>query len=372
MTKKKLLIVGAFPKQDQIIFGGIVRSCDLILKSSIKDAYEILPFDSSQISNPPPLFAIRALLAFKRLISFVHHIIKVKPDSALIFCSDSFSALEKGLMIYICKLFKIPSLIFPRAGNLIKQSQNSKIFFRVIKFFFTKASIFLCQGESWQDFALNKLLFSSDRVTVINNWTADSRKLEIGATKNYEQKEGALKFIFVGWVEEFKGIFELTHACKHLADLGYDFSLTIIGDGHASKNVTKFITKNKLDRFIDFRGWIDSNKLDSILLNHDIFVLPSWSEGFPNSMIEAMACGLTTIVTPVGIIPDFIEDNEHALIVPVKNEQSLAQAMIELIDNQHLRERLGRNAHSLAKREFSSSRALRELTNAIDASLTYN
>jgi glycosyltransferase involved in cell wall biosynthesis len=371
LSKKQLLIVGAFPKKDKIIFGGIARSCNLILKSPISDTYNIVQFDSSQISNPPPSFIVRARLASKRLLSFLFHIIKLRPDSVLIFCSDGSSALEKGLMIYICKLCKIPSLIFPRAGNLIKQSEDSIIFFKIVKFFFSKASIFLCQGKSWKDFALKKLLLPHNTVILINNWTADSKKLEIGMRKNYEQT-GAIKFIFIGWVEKFKGIHELMNACKHLVDQGHNFSLTVVGGGHAIKSISQFITKHKLEDVVDLCGWVDPNKLDNILSNHDVFVLPSWSEGFPNSMIEAMACGLTPIVTPVGAIPNFVQDDEHALLVPVRNEQRLAQAMKALICDQSLRERLGRNAYLLSKREFSSTQALKKLSNAIDESLIYN
>ena len=63
--KKKVLIVGSFPSKEKKIFGGINRSCKILSESFLSKEFQLIEFDSSQISNPPPNFFIRLLMAFK-------------------------------------------------------------------------------------------------------------------------------------------------------------------------------------------------------------------------------------------------------------------------------------------------------------------
>ena len=83
---KKLLIVGSFPSKKRQIFGGVNRSCQILLNSSITEEFEVIPFDSSQISNPPPNIFIRSLLATLRLFKLLYVIRKIRPQVSLIFC----------------------------------------------------------------------------------------------------------------------------------------------------------------------------------------------------------------------------------------------------------------------------------------------
>ena len=142
MSNYKLLIVGSFPKKGSKIYGGIARSCEILIKSEEFSKFQIIKFDSSQNSNPPPHFIIRLHNAIIRLIKFPIFLLYQRPKFNLIFCSDGFSALEKGIMVYISKLFNIPVLIFPRAGELINQSNNSNLFLATIKYLFNNADYF--------------------------------------------------------------------------------------------------------------------------------------------------------------------------------------------------------------------------------------
>ena len=92
-------------KKNRIIYGGILKSCSYIIKSEFFNSFDIYKFDSSQITNPPPTFIIRLFLSLKRLLSFFIKILLQKPNVVLVFCSDGWSAIEKGLMLYYCKIF---------------------------------------------------------------------------------------------------------------------------------------------------------------------------------------------------------------------------------------------------------------------------
>ena len=114
MSKSKLLIIGAFPGKEKVIYGGIAKSCFVILESSIANRFRIITLDSSQASNPPPKSAMRIFMAVRRLLTLIYTLINYKINVVLIFSSDGASAIEKGVMILICHLFNCPTLIFPR------------------------------------------------------------------------------------------------------------------------------------------------------------------------------------------------------------------------------------------------------------------
>jgi len=371
MHKHKLLIVGSFPLMrgdyaENTFYGGINTSCEVIMDSVLAERYEIVPLDSSQNSMKPPGTFLRTIFAIKRILVLVSLLLFRQPSAALIFASDGGSALEKGLMIWICNIFNCGTLIFPRAGNLIRQTSQSKIMLKLIKSLFGRASIFLCQGPQWRDYAIDTLGISESRVHVVNNWTATKSKLEIGASRNYESNESIANILFVGWLEDFKGVFDLLTACLALRDAKFEFKLTLAGHGSAYADAYQFVLNNNLDAHVSFVGWVDSVVLDELLGKTNIFVLPSWSEGLPNAMIESMAAGLAAIVTSVGVIPDFIENDQNGIIIPQKSPKKLEAALQRLITDKPLRNRLALNGHNMVRKEFSSELSIAELSKVIE------
>jgi len=366
LIKDTLLIVGAFPRDNKEVYGGIHRSCKIILNSPLSRKFNLITIDSTQISNPPPNIIIRFFYAIKRIISFSYNLIIKRPKVALIFASDGLSAIEKGLMCFIASFLKCDSVIFPRAGNLISQTKNSKIMKFLISFLFKKAKIFLCQGDGWKKFAINELGFKKTHVKTVNNWTATEEFIQIGCQRHFDKGNNSKKILFVGWLEEFKGVFELLEVSKELIDEGYKFNLVFAGDGHAKTKAKEFIENNNLSDYIELLGWIDEKNLAELLSQNDIFVLPSWAEGLPNAMIEAMSAGLSVVVSNVGVIPNFIENGKHGLIIEPKNKYSLKKAIMSLLDDHNLIKKIAINGHNLAKDKFSEKTGINRLLAVIE------
>jgi glycosyltransferase involved in cell wall biosynthesis len=93
-------------------------------------------------------------------------------------------------------------------------------------------------------------------------------------------------------------------------------------------------------------------------------VLPSHIEGMPNALIEAMACGLPVISTPVGSVPDVVENGVNGMLVPVRDPASLCAAIAALLAAPAERERIGRAAHASALTQFGLDEAVARLTSA--------
>ena len=362
--RNKLLIIGAFPSRNTKVYGGVLKSCQILMDSVLTERFNIITLDSTQKSNPAPHFSVRAFYSFVRILSLLKILLLDRPKATLIFTSDGFSAIEKGVHVLVCKIFNSKTLIFPRAGNLINQVSKSIIFLKIIKFLFNKSDIFLCQGAKWENFASNQLHINKLKIKTVGNWTATDSLLNIGNNKYYDRNK--VNFIFVGWIEEHKGIFELLNAANLLLKKNIDFNLTLVGGGNAEFSAKKFTKMNKMNNNIFFVSWKNTTELNTILEQNDVFVLPSWNEGMPNSMIESMAAGLAVIVTSVGVIPDFLENNKHALIIPKKDLKALENAMMKIINDYDLRVKLSKNGQLLAKNRFSTNKEISKLTKIIN------
>jgi len=91
-------------------------------------------------------------------------------------------------------------------------------------------------------------------------------------------------------------------------------------------------------------GWLDASRVDAILCRTDIFVLPSFAENLPMSILEAFAYGTAVVATPVGAVTEVVAHERNGLIVPVGNVDALAKTLGRLIEDEALRTRLGTNA----------------------------
>ena len=92
--------------------------------------------------------------------------------------------------------------------------------------------------------------------------------------------------------------------------------------------------------------------------------MPSWQEGMPNALIEALAYS-SLIVTSVGAIPDYLKNLESSLLIPPKEVAELEAAIEELINNHSLRKKLSKNGHLVAKNVFLTRRSLQYFSKTI-------
>lgn len=134
---------------------------------------------------------------------------------------------------------------------------------------------------------------------------------------------GIRRFIFMGRAERRKGIVELNHVLEKLIQQQISFQFDFIGPIHSAQQIHH--------SSITYHGEIrDTEKLKSILRQCDVLVCPSWSEGFPNVIIEAMASGLAIIATNVGAVSEVVSNKNGWLIEAAKSEQ-LEKSMKEAI-----------------------------------------
>lgn len=357
----KILFVGAFPPEGAQIFGGMVSSCRALMQSSFAKRADLILLDSTQVAHPPPPFLMRLGLAALRFARYVALLEKGRPDAVILFTAAGASVVEKGAMAWYARVRGVAALLFPRGGPVIDACERSRFTRLWTTLAFKGARWILCQGPAWQNFAVG-MGFRSSQAPVIPNWTATTALLDIGRARSV--RTGAPHLVFVGWLDREKGVAELLNACLHLS-ARHRFVLTLIGEGNMSDQAAAFVEQHGLSDIIRMTGWLTPEQLLPHYAEADIFVLPSWSEGLPNALVEAMAAGLAPVVTGVGNIPSVVSDRESAMIVKPHDVDGLAQALGELIDDGSLRQNIASRAHKVAESRFGVERAADQILDAV-------
>lgn len=360
----RVLFVGAFPPAHRAVFGGMVTSCRALLGSSLPQRLTLDLLDSTQISHPPPGLLVRLLLAARRFGHFIVRFERRRPDAVLLFTAIGASVVEKGAMAWYARLRGVPALMFPRGGGLLDAARRSRYARTWMRWAFRGASRVLCQGPAWQVFAREVLGFRIEHAPIILNWTATEEFLAAGRAR---AMHGAapVRLLFVGWLDQEKGVAELLAACRALVGR-LSFTLTLVGEGNMSGTARQYVQENALAGTVELRGWLRGPELVAEYAAADVFVLPSWAEGLPNSMVEAMAAQLAVVVAAVGNIPDVLSDGRSALLVPPRDAASLQSALERIIVDRPLRERIAAGGHAIAVEKFGVEPAVDALVSAIE------
>jgi len=205
----------------------------------------------------------------------------------------------------------------------------------------------------------------SDEVTVISSYLAQyvrsqNSKVPISIIPNgvdldkFKQgnRHDLKTIITVSRLVKKNGIEDLIDAMTTVRYEVPDAKLIIIGDGPLKENL-KFKVKNlKLENGVKFLGEISHDLIPEHLVEADVFVRPSLSEGLGSAFLEAMAAGLPIIGTPVGGIPDFLKDGETGLFCKVADPKDLAEKIIKILKDGQLREKITVNAKALVAEKY--------------------
>ncbi len=154
---------------------------------------------------------------------------------------------------------------------------------------------------------------------------------------------GPVRILFLGRIGARKGVPELISALSSAPLASRAWTATIAGDGDGAPYADR-IAAAGLGARIAMPGWLDGAQTSRALSDAGILVLPSHHEVMPVAILEAMARGLAIVATPVGAIPEFLEDGVNAVLVPPGDAAALAQAIAWLVDDEPTRQRLGAQA----------------------------
>jgi glycosyltransferase involved in cell wall biosynthesis len=187
------------------------------------------------------------------------------------------------------------------------------------------ASVVICLTEYWQRQIAT--IATNARTSVIGN------PVEVPPTLR-NARDSVRNVLFLGRLRQKKGVFDLVQSIPIVDRPNVKFILA--GDEDAD-GVMAMAKDLGIAGQVDLPGWVDGEKKNTVIAEADMFVLPSYFEGFPVGILEAMANGIPIVTTPVGGIADVVVDRQHALLVPPGDVAALADAIRTLVDNQEMR-----------------------------------
>ena len=252
--------------------------------------------------------------------------------------SIAFLGLPSGAVSWwLKKRRRIPYIVSIRGGDVPgTQPEQLKLYHALckpfIKTIWRNAQFVVANSLGLRDLALETLP-DKDILFIPNG--VDLSIFKPGETQH---DTSTLHLLFVGRLSREKRVDLLIHALAAIHHESWD--LSIVGDGPESSTIKSLIAQRGLSDRISCTGWLDKATLLKTYQRSDIFVFPSTSEGMPNVILEAMACGLPVVTTRIRGCQELIEHEINGLLVKSDDCQELIQAMERLMSAQNLHRRM--------------------------------
>ena len=162
---------------------------------------------------------------------------------------------------------------------------------------------------------------------------------------------------YIGRFSEEKGVLNFAESIPKILKEKPSLNILIMGDGDLKSDIEMYIHINGLENNVKLTGWICHENLPKYLNYLKLLIIPSYTEGLPNIMLEAMACGTPVLATKVGAIPDIIKDTKTGFLLENNSPECIAKNSIRALEHPDL-EKIAENARSLVGHEFTYEAAI--------------
>jgi glycosyltransferase involved in cell wall biosynthesis len=212
-----------------------------------------------------------------------------------------------------------------------------------------------CLAEEWN------LGRYADKVRIANHHFLDFEAF--GIQKSWKHRD---KFVgFVGRLSEEKGILQFAEAMPIAIRQDPKLRFVIAGDGQLKDEIHQYIDKFDPGKRARMTGWVPHDELPNLLNKLKLVVIPSFTEGLPSVMLEAMACGTPVLASPVGAIPDVIKEGETGFILPDNSPESISERIIDVISSPYL-STVSERALELVHERFSYEKVVRDWSDVLE------
>jgi glycosyltransferase involved in cell wall biosynthesis len=282
-----------------------------------------------------------ALLLAKR-VSFVHCHVAMRG-----------SFWRKCIFAGFARLFNAP-VIFHLHGSEMKSFYSSQWYFvrLLIAWQLAHVHYVIVLSQSWCDFV--KAVAPKANVRIIANYVL------VPPISDCHQPHEGVRVIFLGVLGERKGVFDLLKVVSEISHLLPTMEVFIGGNGEIDKAI-EAVRQYGLESKVKILGWVSGEDKRTLLASGDIFVLPSYNEGLPVSILEAMSWQIPVISTNVGGIPQLVRDGVDGILINPGDLSALSQALLRLGQDGEYRENLGRSARFRVESSFSKETVIPQI-----------
>lgn len=262
--------------------------------------------------------------------------------------AERLSLVRKGFLVGVCRAIGTPVILHLHAAeieaNYAALPHWSK---RLVRWMFRMPDCSIALGQGAARFLAFELGVPRAQIEVVTNGVPEPM-----VTRAAAPSSGCFKLLFVGVLSERKGVSVLLQAMAHPKLRDLPVQLTLAGRGDIALYTTMAQELGVGDR-VTFTGWATKASIDRLLAATDAFVLPSFHEGLPLAILEALALGVPTVCTPVGEIPHALEHGRSAYFVPPGEHEPLAEALVKLYQEPALRSTLSQEGLAAYRSRFS-------------------
>lgn len=334
-----------------IALKAIESGYEVHIACGITDKKEYLESLGIYVHSLPLTRSGTGLLAELTVLKQLWRIVKtIKPDV-------SHSVTVKGVVYggIITRLLKVKSRVASISGLgyvFIDTSMKAKLLKFVIKklysFALGKVTHVIFQNKNDESIFVDSNIIKLSQSSLIRGSGVDLDKLQFTPEPTTQKT-----VMFLARLLKDKGLLEFFNAAGRVKKTT-DARFVLVGD--LDPDNPNSITKAELSEYVEsgiVEHWGYSKHVETVIPQSHIMVLPSYREGLPKSLLEAAACGRAVITTDVPGCRDAIDPNETGLLVKVKDVDDLAKAIVKLLNNDELRNRLGESGRRLAEKHFN-------------------
>jgi len=338
-TKRKCVVIIG---EDLSVKGGITSVLRAYLNSNLASEFELrhIPTLIEGSSFQKLLIFLQALAIFNwtfltQKVQLVH-----------IHSSSYASFFRKSVFVLLAKLWRRPVLFHIHGSRFHTFYQQALLPIKMwIRLTLNLVDRIIVLSESWRNRIAQMGTHSA--ITVLKN-PVECANLEPNPNPH---SNGQFTILFLGELSKRKGIFDLLDIAAELLRNVPTVKFILAGNGNLSQ-IQQIIEAEGLEDYFLLPGWISSAERQCYFHQADLFILPSYDEGLPVAILEAMACGLPVVSTTAGGIPELVENGVNGILVPPGDKTALKQAIISMIQNDPLRRQVGEKNRAKIQGEY--------------------
>ena len=269
------------------------------------------------------------------------------------------SFYRKYLLFLMIKYIFRKKIAYHMHGGGFSQfyARSSFLQKKLIEHFVNNTDVLICLSRSWERYFKNQ--FNTKSIIVLNNPIEQVNDIAIN-------KISTVEFLFLGKICDAKGVFDLLTVIKDNLDTYKQKAKFRFGGNGETARLEKFIREHHLESCVSFEGWVSGHEKHRLLSRANVFLLPSYKEGLPMSILEAMNYGLPVISTTVGGIPEVIKPGTNGFLMSPGDKKALKEAIDYFIEHPEDIFKMGRQG-KLRSRDFDIHSIKSELMAAYES-----
>ena len=324
--------------------GGIAEVSRQILSSPLQETWNVVAMPTFVAGSA----LTRLWWGVRGLSSIALGLVARPPDLVHVKVASNSSFLRKWIVTVLCRLRGVPILIHVHGGGFDRYVAGLPAPGRkMARWMVDQSPVTLCLSENWADKL--RAVFPGLSLEPLPNPVEIEQWAPLAESREFSSAETrAPVAVFLGDLVERKGVFDLLEAWGALGETFPQARLVLAGTGE-SEACRRRARELGIEDRVELPGWVGPEEKRELLRRADLFVLPSYTEGIPLSLLEAMAAGLPSIVTPVGGVPNAVSPDREALFVEPGDVSGLATGIVSVFGSPELARRLGDAALARAR-----------------------